>query len=141
MHKFRVVSCTTPIAFNLDLAFRGFPGDPLWSHGARKAIRELGLTTPISEETHLAEEVQSTMYKCLVSQAFPGNIAQTVYTRIAKLFFPYEITHSSLEIPLAFEMLRSLRKHDAMRVLKTWVNSWSTSRRFHECIRYPCVFG
>ena len=38
-------------------------------------------------------------------------------------------------------MLRQLRKHDAHRVLKTWVNSWATSTRFHSSVKLPCLFG
>ena len=38
-------------------------------------------------------------------------------------------------------MLRKLRKHDAMRVVKTWANSWATSTRYHEAIMFPCLFG
>ena len=37
--------------------------------------------------------------------------------------------------------MRSLRKHDAMRIFKTWVNSWATSSRFHEAVQLPCLFG
>jgi len=132
---------STPIAFNLDHAFKGFSGDPLWSHGARKAIQELGLTFPGGAEDPLSKQLQSTMYKSLVLHAFPCNLAQTIYTRIAKLFLPYEVTYTSLEISHALDSLRSVRKHDAMRALKTWVNSWATSHRFHEAIRYPCLFG
>ena len=28
-----------------------------------------------------------------------------------------------------------------MRVVKTWVNSWATSDRFHEAVHLPCLFG
>ncbi len=31
--------------------------------------------------------------------------------------------------------------HDGMRVLKTWVNSWHTSDRYHESVRLPCIWG
>ena len=31
--------------------------------------------------------------------------------------------------------------HEAMRVFKTWVNSWHTSDRYHESVRLPCLFG
>ena len=29
----------------------------------------------------------------------------------------------------------------ATQVLKTWINSWATSHRFHERIRLPCLLG
>ena len=28
-----------------------------------------------------------------------------------------------------------------MRVVKTWINSWATSSRFHEAPTLPCLFG
>ncbi len=31
--------------------------------------------------------------------------------------------------------------HEAIRVFKTWVNSWHSSNRYHESIRLPCIFG
>ena len=29
----------------------------------------------------------------------------------------------------------------AMIIIKTWANSWSTSDRYHEDHRFPCIFG
>ena len=31
--------------------------------------------------------------------------------------------------------------HEAMQVIKTWVNSWSTSYRYHEDVLLPCLLG
>jgi len=57
------------------------------------------------------------------------------------MFAPFEIDPEGLETHAAFQQLKSLRKHDAMRVIKTWVNSWATSSRYHESVRLPCLFG
>ena len=46
-----------------------------------------------------------------------------------------------LDICSAFGVLSQIRKHDAMRVLKTWVNSWATTHRCQEAMRFPCLFG
>ena len=49
---------------------------------------------------------------------------------------------SGIDVPSACELMKSkLRKHDAMRVIKTWCNSWATSHRMHEATRLPCLFG
>ena len=43
--------------------------------------------------------------------------------------------------------MRKMRKHEAMQVIKTWCNSWSTSYRYHKKdaqgmpIRHPCLLG
>ena len=41
----------------------------------------------------------------------------------------------------AFRIMRQLRAHDAIRILKTWTNAWCTSARFHEETTHPCLFG
>ena len=46
-----------------------------------------------------------------------------------------------LRISDAFRIMRQLRAHDAIRVLKTWINAWCTSARCHEETTYPCFFG
>ena len=57
------------------------------------------------------------------------------------MFAPFEVYPGNLETVKAFKILKSLRKHDAMRVLKTWVNLWATSSRHHEAVQLPCLFG
>ena len=37
--------------------------------------------------------------------------------------------------------LKKMRKHDVMKVVRSWSNSWATSHRFHERIRLPCLLG
>ena len=38
-------------------------------------------------------------------------------------------------------ILKMLRSHDAIRVVKTWVNAWCASARFGEVPGHPCYFG
>ena len=39
-------------------------------------------------------------------------------------------------------MSETIRKHEAFQVIKTWVNSWATSRRFeHDAVTLSCIFG
>ena len=98
-------------------------------------------TPVLPSSPHLGESIPNKMYKSLVYYAYPENVGDTVFKRIAKLFVPYEVERSSLDITGAFAVLKSTRKHDAMRCLKTWVNSWATSHRFHEAVRLSCLFG
>ena len=46
-----------------------------------------------------------------------------------------------LHIAEACALLKTFRKHDAMAVVKTWVNSWATSSRFHAAVQLPCLLG
>ena len=41
----------------------------------------------------------------------------------------------------AFALLRGLPRHAAMCVLKSWLNGWCTSRRFHEARTLSCLLG
>ena len=41
----------------------------------------------------------------------------------------------------AGKLLKNYRMHDAMRVVKTWTNSWATSDRYQEPEVLPCLFG
>merc|ERR1712100_655860 len=45
------------------------------------------------------------------------------------------------KLDACFEVLTHLRTADSMRVLKTWVNGWATSYRYHDPTLYPCLFG
>jgi hypothetical protein len=158
---------STPIALNLDHAFRCFPGDPLWSHGTRLAVQEIVpspsppsfsdvLPRPPTEQVSQGPfrhppllpasfppypPIQNKIYQSLMTHAFPYNLENTIFARITDLFKPYQIDRVGLEIHSAFAILMKIRKHDAMRILKTWVNSWATSHRYHESIRHGCLFG
>ena len=122
---------------NLDHAFHCFPGDPVWSAGSRLVVQEIGNQAVATEDPQL----QSRIYRCLVTCAYPAVVEQTVTTRIRNIFRPFQVTADTLEISSAFKILASTRMHDAMRVLKTWVNSWATSHRSHESVQHRCLFG
>ncbi len=68
-----------------------------------------------------------------------SNIPATIDKRICDIFSPYDIP--LFNYPSICALLKQLRKHDAMRVIKTWVNSWATSYRMHEPVLLPCLFG
>ena len=57
------------------------------------------------------------------------------------MFAPADIADSTLSFNNAKALLKSLRQHDAMRVIKTWVNSWATSGRFQGQRPSWCFFG
>ncbi len=72
---------------------------------------------------------------------FVDNFVNTVNRRFNKLLAP-RLVHSSVEnCGSAAKLLKKFRAHDAMRVIKSWVNSWATSDRYHEPVILPCLFG
>ncbi len=74
-----------------------------------------------------------------MSAAMSSDIPATINKRIKDIFAPYDIP--LFNYPCISALLRQIRKHDAMRVIKTWVNSWATSYRMHEPVLLPCLFG
>ncbi len=81
------------------------------------------------------------MYKCISVDLCSGNFADIVFTRINSMVAPYTASAEDLQVRACMTALKRLRQHDAMRVVKTWVNSWATTDRYHEAIRLPCIFG
>ena len=60
-----------------------------------------------------------------------------MYIYIYIYIFPSSLEH----ILNAFRILRGFRKHEAMLVIKTLINAWTTSARFHEVTRSACLLG
>ena len=130
---------STPIAFNLSHAFAGFPGEATWASGARRAIGRIAPPPPSRRPP--SNQVQKICYQELLDHAFPDNFLNLVSRRVESMCG--SSVHEDL-VPNfhdSTQVLKTLRKHDAMRVIKTWVNSWHTSDRYHESIRLPCIFG
>ena len=48
---------------------------------------------------------------------------------------------SCAEIDSATLLLKSMRPPDAMRILKTWLNGWATSKRMAEVPVLHCLLG
>jgi hypothetical protein len=81
-------------------------------------------------------------YHELKSHKYPESISQLIRKRIATIQ-----QTAFQEVPeddvfyAAFAVMRRMRKHEVMQILKTWMNSWSTSHRYHENPRLSCLFG
>ena len=72
---------------------------------------------------------------------FPNDLQKHVSKHIFK-FIGLEVEkHACLDLADCFKHMRKLRKHEAMQVIKTWVNSWSTSYRYHEVVLHTCLLG
>ena len=87
------------------------------------------------------KDMQACAYKHLLSSRFQPDLRLLVHTRLSKMFAPYETNMQSLDLDCAFKIMRSMRAHDSIRILKTWTNAWCTSSRFHDDIMHPCYFG
>ena len=77
----------------------------------------------------------------IYSQSLTVHIASHISAMTG--FQPQFLLGASIEGLVADTMplLRQLRVHEAFQVIRTWGNSWSTSDRYHERVRLPCLFG
>ena len=76
-----------------------------------------------------------------MEQAFPSSQEVTVLRRLVKMHIVDPTQNNIPEFQSACAIMKKLRKHDAMCVIKTWANSWSTSYRYHEKPLLPCLLG
>ena len=86
--------------------------------------------------------LQKRIYNCICSNWFGNNISYTFRKRLTNSFSPYTLDFSSSVI--LEECFRTLREGPAAvasKVVKCWTNGWATSRRYHEQIILPCLFG
>ncbi len=68
------------------------------------------------------------------------NISDTFRTRaLTALALPHPFIMPS--IASIAGALKGFRKHDIMKVVRTWSNSWTTSDRYKESCILPCLFG
>ena len=130
-----------PIAANLAHAFFGFPGNRFLGEGARRFYSEMSAKYPeiVIEPGSFVQvsNLQSYIYRNLLKYRFQTNLQDLVKYRICKLFEPFVVDNEQLQISDAFRIMRQLRAHDAIRILKTWTNALCTSARFHEEPTHP----
>jgi len=132
---------STCLAWNLQNAWSGFPQDAQWAGPGELCVRLL------EDKAHARptpghpnyKGIQKDLYKILVAVTYPDGMVSFVVTKISKL--SPTASPNEWQVSEALRVLRSLRKHDAMCVLKTWTNSWSTSKRYHEDPIFPCLLG
>ena len=124
---------STPYACNLQEAYSKYPHFPFLTPGINNAIQEIREAP--SNDT---QSLQTITYKNLLASAFRLNVVnETIFKRVRTIFQPYDISETGIDINSALSICIGLQKHDAMRILKTWCNSWATSHRLHETIRFP----
>ena len=131
---------------NLSDAYKGFPLNLRLKDVGREVYQSI--TKDYPEITSIqpgalssVPNVQARMYSSLVKHRFPDMVDDTIVRRVGKLFHPYVLPDFAPHLPETRRMLRNLRGHDAIRVLKTWCNGWCTSRRFQEKPVLPCFFS
>ena len=114
-----------PFAESLEAAFFGW-GCPALSAARLAATAE-------------GRPVQKEMYKLLVKQASEDDWARLLGKRLAATTGDSDI--STAVGALAAKALKETKGHTAMAVMKTMVNGWATTRRFHREKELKCIYG
>ena len=137
-----------PIAESLRHAFLGYPGDRKWETGAKNAIKEIYRDCPVRMSDNKINiptgvKVQSVCYNHLIQTAFQSSALDSdLGTHIINLFPLHVVDRSFFDMTLWVSLLSQLRKHEALRVIKTWMNAWATTSRISkEQVKLPCLFG
>ena len=98
------------------------------------------------ENLRWSKSIQSHIYSHII---LPVSVSTAAWRNLlrerASMFFGDEFElPSSVLTPLGFhefmKVLLTLNPSERMMVIKTLINSWSTSRRLHEGVIHPCLF-
>jgi hypothetical protein len=132
-----------PIAQILSEAWHGTPLVPIKAQVAalvKSKINLLSVENPaVSREGPKNKiTVQKWAYPEFLRLLYPDDLALVLQRRLQKIlgsnFNPDSLAPALL-------IVKSLKPHVAVQVLKTWSNAWATTHRFHEARRLPCLFG
>jgi len=128
---------SVPFAVNLKSARSGYPELTNVNKGFSVAMQEV-TNAPLSKTK---SKLQKILYKHLLPFIYPLSTSQLIAKRATDLV-PSQAGDVDLQqIEAACALLRKLPHYACSHILKTWVNSWATSDRYHEEIRHKCFFG
>ena len=131
---------------NLNNAYQGYKGDPQLADGIKEYLatqlaQDLIPSPALPGDFGRCKQIQNKVYKLFLNSKFNVQLSDTVYKRIRKMFDPFAPEIQGSDLNLAFKLMRGLRGHDSIRVMKTWSHAWCTSDRFKEAVILPCLFG
>ena len=122
-------------ATNLSHAHEGFPGRGALHEGATRALHVIRGMPPG------ATGIQRVAMKPLLSALYPPRLEPLFAKRLSALFPEIVLTIRDVQWENVLKVLKKLSPHPAMCVVKSYLNAWATSERFHEEKRLPCVLG
>ena len=85
--------------------------------------------------------IQKVAYAHFLHALYKPDFASLFCRRLVTLFPASAGEVDDIPWKEIFETLRTLSTHHAMTVVKTLVNAWTTTRRYHEEQRWHCIFG
>jgi len=128
---------SVPFAVNLKSARSGFPELTNVNKGFSEAMQEVSS----AHRNKTKPKLQKILYKHLLPSIYPLSTSHLIAKR-ARDLAPAQADDVDLQqIEAACSLLRKLPHYACSHIVKTWVNSWATSDRFHEEVRHKCFFG
>ena len=124
------------LALNLAHACSGFPGDGALHKGGTAALKSIRDLRKVSENG-----VQRAAMGPLLSALYPPCLEPLLVKRLSGLFPGDAVRIRGTDWSAVFSSMRQLSPHPAMCVVKSYLNAWATSVRFHEDRRLSCVLG
>jgi len=133
-----------PMAASLEAAFSGWPKEEGFCapiHSAKAEITEvLGTQVPsfaLTSNPHKVS-VQAIAYRHLFDVLHPDDNLKILSRRLHSIL---GIFCAEGWLDAVTPTLEKLKCYEAIQVLRTWSNSWSTSYRYHESRKLPCLLG
>ena len=139
---------TPPIALSLGKAWVSSDDDDLCKahHDIRRELtRKLG--RPLLPGHCGKLPIQKISYPYFLRDLHPpDSLGAVVLKRINTMGNDLDWNPPYNDIPLTqvlntISLLSNFSKQVTFKVVKTWVNSWATSRRYHEDTLFPCLLG
>jgi hypothetical protein len=137
-----------PIAIFLSDAWYGTPHEPIKTQVAtlikanikanehREGAQNYGM--PAHQPTHQRPQIQKWASSAFLQHMYPDDLTKLLQRRLHKIL---GVSFEPDSLNLALPLVRTLKPHIVVQVIKTWANSWATSHRFHEACRLSCLFG
>ena len=129
------------MAASLEAAFAGWPmeeGFRVPIDQTKQEISDKGVSLHDVFLSPRKVAVQAIAYKNLFRCLNQDDNIKFLSRRLSKSFGSF-CTEGWLEA--VTPALRKLKCFEVIQVLRTWSNSWSTSYRYHETRRLPCLLG
>ena len=121
------------------MAAQGFPDTKLLAKAGKAALGAIAQSQAQTTDGR-CQKLQGVAYETFVRELYPNCMGRLVARRINNMF-PNCSFSDRVDLDRAFKSLAQQSKSCAMMVLKTWLNGWATSTRYHEPVIHSCLWG
>jgi hypothetical protein len=105
------------------------------------AVTKIMTRGPLVLESDTRFHLQNALYEEIHEKLHVNTLIPLFERRLRTVFAPLSIPVRSIAWNDVFAVLNKAGTHLSMVVVKTWVDSWATSTRYHDELCSSCVFG